>query len=51
MSEAKIVTLFSIAFLREAFYTCAEPETEAWKLVECQLILFSGDLKSDKREQ
>jgi cold-inducible RNA-binding protein len=24
---------------------------EAWKLVDCQLSLFSGDLKSDKREQ
>ena len=28
-----------------------KPETEAWKLVDCQLSLFSGDLKSDKREQ
>jgi hypothetical protein len=29
----------------------AETETVAWKLVDCQLSLFSGDLKSDKREQ
>jgi hypothetical protein len=26
-------------------------ETKARKLVDCQLSLFSGDLKSDKREQ
>jgi hypothetical protein len=26
-------------------------ETEARTLVDCQLSLFSGDLKSDKREQ
>jgi hypothetical protein len=28
-----------------------ETKTEARKLVDCQLSLFSGDLKSDKREQ
>jgi hypothetical protein len=28
-----------------------ETETVAWQLVDCQLSLFSGDLKSDKREQ
>jgi hypothetical protein len=28
-----------------------ETETEARKLVDCQLSLFSDDLKSDKREQ
>ncbi len=26
-------------------------KTEARQLVDCQLSLFSGDLKSDKREQ
>jgi hypothetical protein len=29
----------------------AQTETKARKLVDCQLSLFSGDLKSDKREQ
>jgi hypothetical protein len=29
----------------------AETKTVAWKLVDCQLSLFSGDLKSDKRKQ
>jgi len=30
---------------------CPITETEARELVDCQLSLFSGDLKSDKREQ
>jgi len=31
--------------------TAKERETEARKLVDCQLSLFNGDLKSDKRKQ
>jgi hypothetical protein len=45
----KIDPLFPIAFLKKRFSN--DSETEAWKLVDCQLSLFSGDLKSDKREQ
>ena len=33
------------------FTNDSETESAAWKLVDCQLSLFSGDLKSDKREQ
>ena len=29
----------------------AETKTEAREVVDCQLSLFSGDLKSDEREQ
>jgi len=33
------------------FTSDPKAETEARKLVDCQLSLFSDDLKSDKREQ
>ena len=33
------------------FTNVAQTKTKARKLVDCQLSLFSGDLKSGKREQ
>ena len=42
---------FLVAFSGETFTNEPQTKTEARKLVDCQLSLFSGDLKSDKREQ
>jgi hypothetical protein len=36
---------------RSILQVTAKRETEARKLVDCQLSLFNGDLKSDKRKQ
>ena len=36
---------------RSILKVTAKRETEARKLVDCQLSLFNGDLKSDKRKQ
>jgi hypothetical protein len=36
---------------RSTLQVTAKRETEARKLVDCQLSLFNGDLKSDKRKQ
>jgi hypothetical protein len=38
-------------FLRGSILQVSPNENEARKLVDCQLSLFSDDLKSDKREQ
>jgi hypothetical protein len=38
-------------FLRRSILQVSPNENEARKLVDCQLSLFSDDLKSDKREQ
>ena len=36
---------------RSILQVTAKRETEARKLVDCQLSLFNGDLKSDNRKQ
>jgi hypothetical protein len=41
----------SLLYLVKTFTNEPQTKTEARKLVDCQLSLFSGDLKSDKREQ
>jgi hypothetical protein len=36
---------------RSILQVTAKRETKARKLVDCQLSLFNGDLKSDRRKQ
>jgi hypothetical protein len=46
------LTLDFYCFLKGSILqVTAKRETEARKLVDCQLSLFNGDLKSDKRKQ
>src|SRR2546423_174061 len=48
---AKIDLDFYCFLKRSILQVTAKRETEARKLVDCQLSLFNGDLKSDKRKQ
>jgi hypothetical protein len=47
----KLIRDFLLLSYGKHFTSEPKPETEAWKLVDCQVSLFIGDLKSDKREQ
>jgi hypothetical protein len=50
--EHQKLTLDFYCFLKGSILqVTAKRETEARKLVDCQLSLFNGDLKSDKRKQ
>jgi len=51
MVERKNCVAIFYCFLTGSVLQMCQKETEAWELVDCQLSLFSGDLKSDKREQ
>jgi hypothetical protein len=48
---AKLLRDFLLLSYNKHFTNERKGETEARTLVDCQLSLFSGDLKSDKREQ
>jgi len=49
--ETKIDPDFLLLSFSKHFTSDPKAETEARKLVDCQLSLFSDDLKSDEREQ
>jgi hypothetical protein len=50
--EHQKLTLDFYCFLKGSILqVTAKRETDARKLVDCQLSLFNGDLKSDKRKQ
>ena len=49
--SSKIDLDFYCFLKRSILKVTAKRETEARKLVDCQLSLFNGDLKSDKRKQ
>ena len=49
--ETKLTPDFLLLSFSKHFTSDSKAETEARKLVDCQLSLFSDDLKSDKREQ
>ena len=52
LSNSQKLTLDFYCFLKGSILqVTAKRETEARKLVDCQLSLFNGDLKSDKRKQ
>jgi hypothetical protein len=51
LETQKLIRDFLLLSYGKHFTSEPKPETEAWKLVDCQVSLFIGDLKSDKREQ
>src|SRR5262249_36458041 len=48
---SKIDLDFYCFLKRSILQLTTKRETEAWKFVDCQLSVFNGDLKSDKRKQ